>query len=240
MGDRRARQRGSVGHHWQYARRRANLRALRGGSQRRQEDEALHQVPSSLASDPPLSRRLALCCPLPRRSCAVLTFPRAFACAAALAASCRYCSRECQRAAWGEHKRHCVDPRWSLGAAERAAFERMQGKVESKYALENYACSLRNSINDEKFRDKIEEEDRATIEGKITETTEWLDNQMAEKEEFDAKQKELEAVANPIMQKIYAAAGGGAPGGMPDMGGAGAPDMGGAGGDAGPTIDEVD
>ena len=119
----------------------------------------------------------------------------------------------------------------------------MQGKVESKYALENYACSLRNSINDEKFRDKIEEEDRATIEGKITETTEWLDNQMAEKEEFDAKQKELEAVANPIMQKIYAAAGG-APGagGMPDMGGAGGPDMGGAApaADAGPTIDEVD
>ena len=120
--------------------------------------------------------------------------------------------------------------------------EAMASKVESKNALENYAYSLRNSINDEKFKDKIEEEDRTTIEGKITETTEWLDaNQMAEKEEFDAKQKELEGVANPIMQKIYAAAGG-APGagGMPDMGGAGAPDMGGAGGDAGPTIDEVD
>ena len=60
----------------------------------------------------------------------------------------------------------------------------MKGKVESKNALENYAYSLRNSINDEKFKDKIEEEDRTTIEGKITETTEWLDaNQMAEKEE---------------------------------------------------------
>ena len=120
--------------------------------------------------------------------------------------------------------------------------EAMASKVESKNALENYAYSLRNSINDEKFKDKIEEEDRTTIEGKITETTEWLDaNQMAEKEEFDAKQKELEAVANPIMQKIYAAAGG-APGagGMPDMGGAGGPDMGGAAPDAGPTIDEVD
>lgn len=54
---------------------------------------------------------------------------------------------------------------------------------------------------------------------------------MAEKEEFEAKQKEVEAVANPIMMKVYQGAGG-APGG-PDMGG-----MGGAPG--GPTVEEVD
>merc|ERR1719157_472341 len=39
--------------------------------------------------------------------------------------------------------------------------EAMASKVESKNALENYAYSLRNSINDENFKDKIEEEDRA-------------------------------------------------------------------------------
>merc|ERR1712107_28364 len=56
----------------------------------------------------------------------------------------------------------------------------------------------------------------------------------------DQKQKEVEAVCNPIITKLYGAAGG-APGGMPDMGG-----MGGAGGaapgagqgGAGPTIEE--
>ena len=67
----------------------------------------------------------------------------------------------------------------------------------------------------------------------------WLDkNQLAEKDEFEAKQKELEGVVNPIMMKVYQAAGGS--GGMPDMGGmpGNAPPPG-AGGD-GPTVEEVD
>jgi hypothetical protein len=54
-----------------------------------------------------------------------------------------------------------------------------------------------------------------------------------------AKQKEIEAIVNPIMMKVYQSAGG--EGGMPDMGGmGGAP---GGGGDApagGPTVEEVD
>jgi L1 cell adhesion molecule like protein len=66
--------------------------------------------------------------------------------------------------------------------------------------LENYAYSMRNSMNDEKLKDKLEAEDKETIEKAVSETTEWLDaNQEAEKDEYDAKQKELEAVCNPIM-----------------------------------------
>ena len=120
--------------------------------------------------------------------------------------------------------------------------EEQKGKIEAKNGLENYAYSMRNSINDEKLKDKLEAEDRETIETAINETTTWLDaNQLAEKEEFDAKQKELEAICNPIMMKVYQGAGGeggmpegGMPGGMP--GGDGGGDAGGAG----PTIDEVD
>lgn len=64
-------------------------------------------------------------------------------------------------------------------------------------------------------------------------------NQLAEKEEFEHKQKDLEAVCNPIITKLYQGAGGAGgmpPGGFPGAGGAGA---GGAGGQ-GPTIEEVD
>ncbi|KAG8987868.1 70-kilodalton heat shock protein [Tulasnella sp. 427] len=46
----------------------------------------------------------------------------------------------------------------------------------------------------------------------------WLDaSQEAVKEEYESKQKELEGVANPIMAKLYGAAGGpaGGPGGFP-------------------------
>lgn len=68
----------------------------------------------------------------------------------------------------------------------------------------------------------------------------WLDaNQLADQEEFEHKQKELEKVCNPIISKLYQGMGGSA-GGMPNFsaGGAGA---GGAGtGPSGPTIEEVD
>lgn len=76
------------------------------------------------------------------------------------------------------------------------------------------------------------------IEEACKEALDWLEkNSLAEKEEFDAKQKEVEGIANPIMTKIYQAAGAG--GGMPDMGG-GMPDMGGADPAGGPSVEEVD
>merc|ERR1719157_490529 len=127
--------------------------------------------------------------------------------------------------------------------AEKYAAEddAQKDKVEARNGLENYAYSMRNSINDEKLKDKLEAADKEAIETAINEATAWLDaNQTAEKEEFDAKQKELEAICNPIMMKVYQGAGGeggegGMPGGMP-----GGPMPGADGGGDGPTIDEVD
>jgi len=118
--------------------------------------------------------------------------------------------------------------------------ERQRKKVDAKNSLENYAYSLKNTINDEKVAGKITEDDKKSLEAKITETISWLEsNQSAEVEEFEAKQKALEGVAMPIMTKLYSA------GGMPDMGGMGGggghggppPSAGGAGG---PHIEEVD
>jgi hypothetical protein len=41
----------------------------------------------------------------------------------------------------------------------------------------------------------------------------WLDsNQLAEKEEYDDKQKEMEKICNPIITKLYQQAGGAPPG----------------------------
>merc|ERR1711988_183378 len=93
----------------------------------------------------------------------------------------------------------------------------MGSRVEAKNTLENYAYSMRNSMEDEKLKDKIDDADKEKLKAAIDETISWLDaNQMGEKDEFDAKQKELEAIANPIMMKAYQGAPG-APGGMPDM-----------------------
>jgi len=69
----------------------------------------------------------------------------------------------------------------------------------------------------------------------------WCLLQLAEKDEFEHKQKELEKLCTPIITNLYQGAGAGA-GGMP--GGAGGfPGAGGAsagGGAKGPTIEEVD
>merc|ERR1712188_205659 len=102
----------------------------------------------------------------------------------------------------------------------KAEDESNKTRVEAKNTLENYAYSMRNSMDDEKLKDKIDAADKEKLKTAIDETISWLDaNQMAEKDEFEAKQKELEAIANPIMMKAYQGAGGA--GGMPDMSGMG-------------------
>jgi len=120
-------------------------------------------------------------------------------------------------------------------------------KIEAKNALENYAYNMRNTLNDDGIKDKIDASDKETLEKAINDAIAWLDsNQMAEQDEFEDKLKELEGICNPVVQKLYAAGGGGGmPGGMPDMsgmGGGGAPPPGGAdaGAGSGPTIEEVD
>merc|ERR1712153_269850 len=89
--------------------------------------------------------------------------------------------------------------------------KRVKERVDKRNGLEGYAYSLRNSLTDEEkgVADKIDDEDKETLEEAIKEVLDWLDdNQEADAEEYEEKQKELEGVANPIMQKIYQGAGG--------------------------------
>merc|ERR1712012_172647 len=115
-----------------------------------------------------------------------------------------------------------------------------QEKVQAKNELESYAFQLKQSVEDEKVANAINASDKATLVAKCDEIISWLDNnQTAEKDEFEHKKKELESVANPIMTKLYQAAGGapgGMPGGMPGAGPAGPT----SNPQQGPTIEEVD
>merc|ERR1712144_191910 len=88
---------------------------------------------------------------------------------------------------------------------------KVKERVDKRNGLEGYAYNLRNTLNDEEkgVADKIDDEDKETLEEAIKEVLDWLDdNQEADAEEYEEKQKELEGVANPIMQKVYAAEGG--------------------------------
>jgi len=129
----------------------------------------------------------------------------------------------------------------------KAEDDKQKERISAKNGLESYCFNMKTTLDDEKVKDKISEDDRKAITDKCDEAIKWLDaNQLAEVEEFNEKQKEVEGVCNPIITKLYADAGGapgGMPGGMPDMGGmGGAPGAGAAGGagGAGPTIEEVD
>merc|ERR1711983_204286 len=129
----------------------------------------------------------------------------------------------------------------------KAEDEKQKDRISAKNNLESYCFNMKATIEDEKLKDKIGESDKEAITKKCDETIKWLDaNQLAEVEEFQDKQKEVEGVCNPIITKLYQQAGG-APGGMPDMGGmpggmpgagAGGAPSGGSG--SGPTIEEVD
>ena len=59
------------------------------------------------------------------------------------------------------------------------------------------------------MKSAISDSDKKKIEDKCDECIKWLDaNQMAEKDEYEDKQKEVEQVCNPIIQNLYQGAGG--------------------------------
>lgn len=98
--------------------------------------------------------------------------------------------------------------------------KKVRESVEARNSLENYAYQIRNTINDEeKLGGKISEEDKETLEAAVKDVTDFLDmNPVADKDEYDAKYKELEKLSQPIFTKLYQEMGGapgaGGPGGF--------------------------
>ncbi|XP_072195179.1 heat shock-related 70 kDa protein 2 [Excalfactoria chinensis] len=106
----------------------------------------------------------------------------------------------------------------------KAEDEANRDRVGAKNSLESYTYNMKQTVEDDKLKGKISDQDKQKVLDKCQEVISWLDrNQMAEKEEYEHKQKELEKLCNPIVTKLYQGAGGA-----------------GAGGSGGPTIEEVD
>ncbi|XP_077568408.1 heat shock 70 kDa protein 1 [Stigmatopora nigra] len=77
-------------------------------------------------------------------------------------------------------------------------------KIAAKNALESYAFGLKSSVQDEKVAAKLSEDDKKTLMDKCEQTLNWLENnQLADKEEYQDRQKELERVCQPIISKLY-------------------------------------
>ena len=100
-------------------------------------------------------------------------------------------------------------------------------KVEAKNSFEHYCFQMKNTLNEEKLKAHLTDEDKQTIEAAANEGLQFLESD-PDTEAIEAKQKELEAKFNPIMMRVYQAAGpegaaGGMPGGAPAGGAAAAP-----------------
>ncbi|XP_030751326.1 heat shock protein 68-like [Sitophilus oryzae] len=122
--------------------------------------------------------------------------------------------------------------------------EKQKQKVASRNQLEAYIFQLKQAVQE--CGDKLSSEDKSTVERECEAALKWLDsNTLAEKEEFEDKQKQLTSVCSPIMAKLYNS---GASQNNNNYGGANMPgsscgrQAGGFGqtSSQGPTIEEVD
>merc|ERR1712152_54068 len=86
--------------------------------------------------------------------------------------------------------------------------DKQKDRITAKNGLESYIFNLKSSLDNQEIKSKLSSEELAGAQTALDEALKWLDaNQLAEKEEFEDKQKELERMSKPIMDKIYGQAG---------------------------------
>jgi heat shock 70kDa protein 1/2/6/8 len=77
------------------------------------------------------------------------------------------------------------------------------GKVNAKNQLEGYLFQIKNTMSDKQLEGKISSEDKDKILSTVDSGIKWLEsNSDSTKEEIEKKQKEVEEIVNPIMQKL--------------------------------------
>lgn len=76
-------------------------------------------------------------------------------------------------------------------------------RIDGRNGLEGYCYHLKNMFDDEDKVSSVSSEDKEIVEEAVQEALEWLDeNQEAEKEDYEAKVKEIEDIVNPIIQTM--------------------------------------
>jgi len=104
--------------------------------------------------------------------------------------------------------------------------DKQRERVSAKNSLESYIFNLKSSIDNEAVKKNLSPQELSSTQTALDAALKWLDsNQLAEREEFEDKQKELEEMWRPLSSKIYGQSGEGRPA---------------AASDNGPTVEEVD
>lgn len=82
--------------------------------------------------------------------------------------------------------------------------EMQREKIASRNSLESYVYSVKQTAEDPNVVNKLNADDLEIVKNKTQELMAWLDrNSMADKEEYEEKQKDLQQVCSPIMAKLH-------------------------------------
>merc|ERR1712134_205824 len=77
--------------------------------------------------------------------------------------------------------------------------DKQKDRITAKNGLESYIFNLKSSLDNQEIKSKLSSEELAGAQTALDEALKWMDsNQLAEKEEFEDKQKELERMSKPI------------------------------------------
>merc|ERR1712025_119758 len=126
-----------------------------------------------------------------------------------------------------------------MGVADAEKFkgedDKQKERIAAKNGLESFIFNLKSSLDNHEIKSKLSTEELSRAQTALDEALKWMDaNQLAEKEEFEDKQKELERMSKPIMSKIYGGQAGESCGQQQQR------STSNSNGGAGPTIEEVD
>lgn len=104
--------------------------------------------------------------------------------------------------------------------------------IEAKNECESFVYQVKGTIEDQDTAGKLSSEDLETLKRSVDETNDWLDTQTTAtpKDEYMARKKRLEDIANPIFAKLYQGASTGAGQTRAQTGGT----------EEGPTVEMVD
>ncbi len=82
--------------------------------------------------------------------------------------------------------------------------ERQRETIAARNSLENYAFSVKHAVEDPNVEDKLNTDDIEMAKSKAQEVIDWLDrNSMADKEEYQEKERDMQKVCSPIMSKLH-------------------------------------
>merc|ERR1712054_303930 len=90
----------------------------------------------------------------------------------------------------------------------------MKEKVDARNAFDNYLHSMKSAVEgsgeNKGLGEKMDEDEKETVDDAIKDGQDWLSsNPDADSEEIKEKQKEIEGICSPIVQKYYQGAGAG-------------------------------